>query len=203
MEPVVFVTLAIVGVVLGVMSRRAGRRMEKRAARLSRDQAVVNDARVVVSGWSAHELGGILRAFAKLHGIDGAFAAHRSLDDSATGVHEIRFPEGIEPQLLLFLVNGLNYPVGYSLSDRDIGVAGYATLTKGFDPPDPSLVGEPVTVYVPADDLDHDVVYVHGPLIGSYALAFSNHRWRRVQDARMPAAVASLDSVAAGAVPGS
>ncbi|WP_129776503.1 hypothetical protein [Peristeroidobacter soli] len=149
-----------------------------------------SDKRIVASGWTNDELTRILRDFAKLYTLDDSFASWVKTGDSKAVV--ISFPNDIPPDLFFFLVNYLNYPNAYELSNRHLAIAGKATLTAAFDVPQPFLVGRSAKVYVPEGDKEFDLVYVTLPSGESYKISFTDHQWRRVPESLMPEAVRDL-----------
>jgi hypothetical protein len=149
-----------------------------------------SDKRIVVNGWTPDELTRILGDFAKLYELDRSFASRVKAADSSATI--ISFPRDIPPDLFFFLVNYLNYPKGNELAGRHIAVAGKATVTATFDPPEPSLVGMSAKVYVPENDKTFDVVYINFRSGESYEISFTDQMWKRVQAARMPRAVQGL-----------
>lgn len=149
-----------------------------------------SDKRIVASGWTDDELKKILEDFAKLYELDRSFATRVKSVDSDNVL--VSFPNDIPSDVFFFLVNYLNYPERYELSGRQIAVAGKVTLTPTFDLPEPSLAGKAAKVYVPADDQDFDLVYVVLPSGERYEVSFTDHRWKRVEEARMSRAVREL-----------
>ena len=149
-----------------------------------------SDKRIVVSGWTDGELKRILEDFAKLYALDRSFASRVTSGGAEAIV--ISFPNDIPSDVFFFLVNYLNYPEAYEPSGRHIAVAGKATLSASFDLPESSLVVKSARVYVPENDEDFDLVYVTLRSGESYEVSFTDHRWRTVQEARMPEAVREL-----------
>jgi len=147
-----------------------------------------SDKRVVVRGWTNDELHNILKAFAKMYELPESFVTQEHTGDSVL----LSFPNDIPSHLLFFLVNYLVYPHSYDLESRDIVVVGKATLTEAFNPPDSSLVGQEARIYVPDQDSDFDLVYLTVASGQSYEISFTNLRWKRVQEARMPSQVREL-----------
>src|SRR5579859_464217 len=91
-----------------------------------------NDTEVLIEGWSAAELDRILRAFAKDYA-DRIPPPPAFRTEHVRGeVLRILFPNDIEPDLLSFLVNYLQYPTGYDLSKHAITALGRVTVTEAF-----------------------------------------------------------------------
>ena len=138
-----------------------------------------NQTVVVVRGWGQVELQKIVEDFLSMYGIsDSSSIAITPRDDHTL---EVRFPRDIQPKLLLFLINYIQYPRGFDLSHRSIGVVAHAVLTPAFGPPDPTLVGKSAIIYVPANDTDYDVVYVRVESGETYRVPFSEMKWESDQ----------------------
>jgi hypothetical protein len=107
------------------------------------------------------------------------------------GVLRVTFPADIKPEFFCWLINYFQYPKGFDLKSRTILVAGRATIRSDFLPADQSLIGKPITFYIPADDRDYDIVFaqVDGQ---SYKYPFTSERWQRVQEPRLPVGVSDL-----------
>jgi len=104
---------------------------------------------------------------------------------------QVTFPADIKPEVFCWLINYFQYPKSFDLKSRTIFVAGRATINSDFLPADQSLIGKRMTVYVPKDDKDYDVVFaqVEGQ---SYEYPVKSERWRRVQEPRLPVGVSDL-----------
>jgi len=140
-----------------------------------------NDKRVVVRGWTDDELRNILEDFAKMNELPESFVTQEQSGDSLL----LSFPNDCHPELFVFLVNYLNYPVRYDLKGRDIAVAGRAALTRVFDLPDSSLVDQKATIYVPEQDCDYDCVYLRVESGQNYEMSFAVQSWKQFWDTRM------------------
>lgn len=100
----------------------------------------------------------------------------------------VTFPNDIEPKLLFFLVNYIQYPNGFDLGRRTIGAMAHVILTPAFGVPDLELIGKRATMYVPADDTEYDLIYARTESGDAYQISFTNLIWERVADARVPVA---------------
>lgn len=149
-----------------------------------------NDTTVYVRGWTRSELDQILSDF------DGIYDLPKPGDWTVTdGPHGdlvIAFPSDIQPKLLLFLVNYIQYPEKFDLKHRTIGVLCRVTLTSAFGLPAASLVGQKAMIYVPANDTEYDLVYARVESGGAYKIPFTTLIWERVSDPRLPNSVQAL-----------
>jgi hypothetical protein len=140
---------------------------------------------VIVSGWTSEELSSILAGFAEMYeghlGHDFDYAVYP--DDK--GSTRIMFPHDIPATQFSFLVKYLQYPKNYDLKERSISVVGKATITQDFHPPGKNLVGQKAIFYIPSNDQDCDLVYVH---VGdeTFENSFAARRWKKVADSRLP-----------------
>lgn len=141
-----------------------------------------NDKALIVYGWNSGEIRKILSDFAATYKLHGFKYLIRTEDQPLRVV----FPDDIEPDLFSFLVNYVQYPIGFDLKSRSIVSTGAVTLTPEFDLPSPALSGQRALFYVPTDDNEHDLVYVRvGEL--TYENSFAGQCWQRKEDPRIPA----------------
>jgi|SRR5579862_726192 len=142
-----------------------------------------NDKALHVRGWSNDEMSKILADFSRM--CDLPQASSPRIQASPDGTLTVSFPQDIDSSLFSYLVNYTQYPKGLSLKNRDIGVAGVATLTQDFGVPEPSLVGQKAVIYVPTDDREHDEVFVR---VGDsyFKNSFASSTWVRVSAPRLP-----------------
>lgn len=145
----------------------------------------MNDTVLIVSGWTAQELEEIVRAFREMYE-DRLGSAFRTETVSAGGALRVTFPAGIEPEILAFLVNYVQYPKAFDLRTRHILVVGRVALTPAFNLPDRALVGQKAIVYVPRNDREYDLVYVRTEAGATFENAFASSKWRPVRDPRLP-----------------
>ena len=148
-----------------------------------------NGIRLSVRGWNRSELDKILLDFSKQYGLPPAATKVTTQSDK---VLVITFPNDIEPKLLLFLVNYVQYPRDFDLKQRAIAAVAHAALTPAFGLPDSALAGKRAAIYVPANDTDYDLVYVRIEPGSAYRISFTNLIWKAVADPRMPAGVQDL-----------
>jgi hypothetical protein len=148
-----------------------------------------NHTTVSIRGWSRLELNKILSDFRNVYQIPPENLAIWTEPD---GILTIHFPNDIPPQQLLFLVNYVQYPKGFDLTHRTIGVLAHVELTDAFGIPEARLDGKRASIYVPSADSEHDLVYAAVQSGATYAIPFTNFVWRETSGARLPAAVAGL-----------
>jgi len=181
--------LAVIGVVrLTQFSRKA----------LAQDRAMVsafvadpaNRTSVSVRGWSGGELHQILSDFRRAY--DLPQHSDWTVTDTPNGDHLITFPSDIQPKLLFFLVNYIQYPKNFDLTQRSIGVLCHTTLTSAFGVPDASLVGKKAMIYVPANDTEYDLVYAKVDSAEVYRIPFTTLIWETTGDARIPNSINGL-----------
>lgn len=150
-----------------------------------------NDKTILIQGWSEAELRQILDDFVEEDLT--AFAAFRiEIETRQEKCFVLTFPEDIHPAEFVSLVNYLAYPVNFNLNEREIVVAGKTTLNSDFDGLVKSLEGKKAILYLPQNDEDHDVVYLHTESGMTLAKSFNEGVWRTVKDPRLPSAVESL-----------
>jgi hypothetical protein len=149
-----------------------------------------NDTVVICRGWDELELTTILGDFARsYHGrlpSSQPFSVERERDQ-----FRIHFPGDIAPPMLSFLVNYLQYPKNFDLTNRHIAAVGIVTLTKAFPIGSDGLVGKQARVYVPSDDQRYDEVYV---AVGSqyFRQRFTDMRWISSVEGRIPDGIEEL-----------
>jgi len=150
-----------------------------------------NDKVIIVRGWDDNELGKVIDDFINTYKNDG-YPAY-TIEPHKQGEKTLRltFPKDIHPLLFTFLVNYAAYPFDLDFSHRSIMVAGKTTLTSLFEGIDPSFIGQKAILYLPENDQDHDVVYMH-TAGNTFANSFSELAWRRVSDARLSIEVKQL-----------
>lgn len=151
-----------------------------------------NDKLIFVQGWDEAELRKIISDFVKNYENDGyppySIEPHKQNDK----LFRLQFPKDIHPLLFTFLVNFIAYPFDLDLTNRHIVVAGTTTLTKGYEGLDESLIGRKAVLYLPENDDDHTIVYIHFSDGTTYANSFHDLVWRRVTDARLSPEVTRL-----------
>jgi hypothetical protein len=187
----VVIIVAIVVAVIAILSAKI-QRGEREDARLT--SLFVpdpnNQTALVVRGWNRDELQKIITDFSHSYGITDTSGFHIDAKDGHT--LEITFPSDIQPKLLMFLVNYVQYPKGFDLTHRSIGVVGHALLTPAFGAPDPKLNGRRATIYVPANYTEYDVVYVRLETGETYRVPFSDMGWQATDDERVPDTITGL-----------
>ena len=145
---------------------------------------------VICRGWDEAELSKILADFARSYKnrLPSAqpFSVERRPDQ-----FRIRFPADIAPPLLSFLVNYLQYPKDFDVTNRQIAAVGIVTLTNAFPVPRDDYVGKEARIYVPSNDHTYDEVYI---AVGSeyFRESFTNMVWKPSPDGRIPDAINGL-----------
>jgi hypothetical protein len=173
------VSIAAVGVVIYLA--RAAPRVPPTAA-FTPD--LKNDKEVIVKGWTETELRQIIANFEKLYSgrLGAAFSV--TLNKTDEGVR-LLFPQDIPAEEFGFLVNYLHYPEGFDLKGRSISVVGRTTLSREFNCPEESMIGQRAAIYVPANDTEYDLVYV-GVGGRTYENSFAARNWKAVTGPRVP-----------------
>jgi hypothetical protein len=151
-----------------------------------------NDKVVFVKGWDETEMRKIIADFIKNYENDGYPPYSIEPRKQNDKLFRLQFPNDIHPLLFTFLVNYIAYPFDLDPADRSILVAGTSTLTRGYEGLDESLVGRKALLYLPENDQDHTIVYMHFSDGTTYANSFHDLVWRRVADARLSSAVTKL-----------
>jgi hypothetical protein len=149
-----------------------------------------NDTLVVCRGWDETELTKILADFTRTYQ-DRLPSAEPFRVERARDQFQIRFPGDIPPPLLSYLINYLQYPKDFDLTNRDIAAVGIVTLTDAFQLPSSNYVGKKAHIYVPSNDRRYDEVYL---AVGSeyFEQPFTNLRWKPVTDGCIPGQVSKL-----------
>ena len=98
----------------------------------------------------------------------------------------IRFPKGIAADKFLILVNYLNYPRGFDLASRSIGVVGHLQLAPEFSSPDATLAGKQAMFYVPSNDTAYDVIRAKVENGAYYCISLTDMAWKPVDEALLP-----------------
>ena len=151
-----------------------------------------NNKVIFVQGWDENELRKIVADFVKTYENDGyppySIEPHKQHDK----LFQLQFPNDIHPLHFTFLINYIVYPFDLAPTNRSILVAGTTTLTRGYDGVDESLIGRKALFYLPENDQDHTVVYMHLSDGTTFANYFSELVWRRVNDARPSPGVTRL-----------
>ena len=145
---------------------------------------VRNDTSLTIKGWSKSELKQILADFSRNYELPDA--SMFNVEAKEGDLLRVSFPQDIEPRLFLFLINYLNYPNNFDLTQKNIRVVGRVRLTSGYAVNDPTILGTTVIVYVPAEDMAFDEVYARDVNGQSYRISFTDLQWRRTEEARMP-----------------
>jgi hypothetical protein len=149
-----------------------------------------NDKSVIVQGWTESEMAAAIAEFEKGYRESPFPKWEISTAPINEDVFRLTFPEDIHPQLFLYLINFLVYPIGLDLKGRNISVVGSSKLDPAFGDAALSL-NQKAIFYVPRDDKDFDVVYLQSEDGAKRSYSFSG-TWKEVDDARMPDGVAEL-----------
>ena len=188
----ILLALALVTLVAAACSSfRTGRAKSEQADVASFVPDPNNDKVIIVRGWDDNELGKVVGDFINTYENDGYPAYTIEPHKQGEKTFRLTFPKDIHPLLFTFLVNYAAYPFDLDLSHRSIVVAGKTTLTSLFEGVDPSLIGQKAILYLPENDQDHDVVYLH-TAGNTFANSFSELAWRRVSDVRLSIEVTRL-----------
>ena len=155
------------------------------------DPDPANDKVIMVNGWSEEQLHAIIDGF-RAERDSGGPDYEIELYQNENGTYRLAFPQDIHPSEFAALVNYLQYPIEFGIPEDDITVVGRMTLSAAFDGIPKQLIGEKAVLYVPEDDEDHDVVYVHTESGASYSYSFQDSSWHRVKTARLSAGVKRL-----------
>lgn len=176
------VGLALVGVALaGTPEAGLAGPPDRQAVR-----KVMNDKELLVRGWDQKAIETILRDFKKLYEEHPGSGFAVAIETRPDGAVRVTFPVDVAPDLFPFLVNYVQYPKGFDLRGRLLTVVGRTTLSRAFSLPDPALEGQKASIYVPADDREHDEVYVRTDAGQTFVNSFAASRWKPVRDARLP-----------------
>jgi hypothetical protein len=148
---------------------------------------------LLVSGLSEAELSRILAEFSDLYDLPADSFRVIEKGEPAT---QIRISQSIDPVVLTFLVNYLQYPKdlsldNLSLEDREVAVIAVVERSEVLGGPS-ELAGRRATIYVPAEDTEGDLVFVRVDPARYFRITFTRMQWRPVDDGREPQAVRDL-----------
>lgn len=150
-----------------------------------------NNKMIIVSGWNEDELAEIIEDFRQENAVDPPMEVE--IEKRFENEFILTFPGDIAPWDFSALVNYLNYPIDFDLAGRTIVVAGRVTLNFEFTGIPASLLGKTAIIYVPENDDEYDVVYMHAETDENFAGSFNERIWRSVVAPRLPAAIQALD----------
>ena len=182
------IALVIIGVVL-FLTRRRDLTVQQRIPAF--DPVPNNDKSLWVKGWVEDDLKKILAKFQETYEHGGYSPYQIQLQKSADDRFQLTFPADIHPQLLTFLVNYIHYPFNFDLTDRRILAVAKSTVTAGFEGLD-AYCDEQALLYVPKEDKDYDVVYMQTQSGRIFAVSFTDMRWIKKDDARLPSGIGDL-----------
>ena len=144
-----------------------------------------NDKCIVVHGWNEDELRRIVDDFINENTADNPLKVefHKRFDQEFS----LTFPEDLSPFDFAALVNYLNYPIDFELSNHSIVVAGKTSLTSDFQGIPAQLVGKKAIVYVPEGAQDYTVVHFHSEAGNNFSISLADPstRWQPIVDARL------------------
>jgi hypothetical protein len=142
-----------------------------------------NKTVVIVRGWSQADMKRILADFLSAYQLRAdSTQISAGADDRIT----LTFPNDIQPKILYFLVNYIQYPKDFDLKRRSIGAVAHVVLNRSFGVPESRLIGKLADIYVPANDTEYDLVYAKVDSGEVYKISFTDLIWQQVKSARMP-----------------
>jgi hypothetical protein len=150
-----------------------------------------NDKMIMVRGWEEDELVGIIDGFMVESTIDPPIEIeiHKRFESEFV----LTFPGDVAPWDFAALVNYLIYPIDFESADRKLVVVGRATLNPDFTGIPELLHGKKAIIYVPENDEDHTVVYMHTETSDNFAGPLNEMVWQAVDEPRLPAAIQALN----------
>ena len=150
-----------------------------------------NDKMITVRGWREDELAGIIEDFREESTIDPPMEIE--IERRFESEFVLTFPGDIAPWDFAALVNYLIYPIDVDSAGRMLVVAGRTTLNADFTGIPESLYGRKAIIYVPENDDDNAVVYMHTETGDNFAGSFDEMVWQSVDEPRLPATVQALN----------
>jgi len=150
-----------------------------------------NNKMIMVSGWEEDELGRIVDDFREESTIDPPMEIE--IQKRFESEFVLTFPGDIAPWDFAALVNYLNYPIDFDSAGRALVVAGRTTLNTDFTGIPESFEGKKAIIYVPENDDDHTVVYMHTETGDNFARSFNEMVWQSVDEPRLPSAIQALN----------
>ncbi len=179
---VVILVVVVIGIILSFQQRETA---FNDAVRKQFSSDTHNDKVLIVEGWSDEEIKKIISDFIKTYEKDGY--PEYIIESKKYGIdtYRLTFPKDIHPLLFTFLVNYVAYPFGMEYENRTIVIVGKTTLTIGFEGIDSTQFGQRAILYIPANDVDHDIVYLQTRSGTNFANSFTTCIWKSVSDARL------------------
>jgi len=150
-----------------------------------------NDKMIVVRGWKEDELVRIIDDFRQESAIDPPMEIE--IQKRFESEFVLTFPGDIGPWDFAALVNYLMYPIDFDLAGRTLVVAGRTMLNADFTGIPESLDGKKAIIYVPENDDDYTVVYMHTETGDNFAGSFNEMVWRSVDESLLPPAIQALN----------
>jgi hypothetical protein len=149
-----------------------------------------NHKMIMVCGWNEDELAGIIDDFRGESVIDPPVEIE--IQKRFESEFVLTFPGDIAPWDFAAMVNYLNYPIDFDSAGRPLVVAGRTTLNPDFTGIPESLHGNKAIIYVPENDQDHTVVYMHTETDDNFAGSCNEMVWQSVDESRLPAKIQAL-----------
>ena len=150
-----------------------------------------NKKMIMVCGGKEDELAGMIDDFRQESTIDPPMEIE--IEKRFESEFVLTFPGDIAPWDFAALVNYLNYPIDFDSAGRTLVVAGRTTLNADFSGIPESLMGTEAILYVPEDDDDYTVVYMHTETGDNFAMSMNEMVWQGVDEPRLPAAITPLN----------
>jgi hypothetical protein len=150
-----------------------------------------NDKMIIVSGWKEDELAEIIDDFREESTNDPPMEIE--IQKRFESEFVLTFPGDIAPWDFAALVNYLIYPIDFDSAGRALVAAGRTTLNADFTGIPESLHGKKAIIYVPENDDDHTVVYMHTETGDYFAGSLNEMVWQGVSEPRLPATIQALN----------
>jgi hypothetical protein len=152
---------------------------------------ISNDKMLMVGGWKEDELVEIINDFREESEIDPPVEIE--IQKRFESEFVLTFPGDIAPWDLAALVNYVIYPIDFNSAGRALVVAGRTTLNADFTGIPESLHGKTAIIYVPENDDDYTVVFMHSETGENFAGSLNERVWQSVDASRLPPTVQALN----------
>jgi hypothetical protein len=130
---------------------------------------IENDKLIIVKQTSYDNINNILAGFCNMYN-KATFQAAPRLTEISASTFFISFPYDIDFDIFCYCINYIQYPIeGNAPAD----ICAWATIKEGDQWAIAGIINKKVMLFIPADDTEHDNVYMTTADNTSYKLSFS------------------------------
>jgi hypothetical protein len=141
-------------------------------------QEIANDKLVIIDNITSIELDSILNGFCNMYNKE-SFQAQPRTHKLNERKYAITFPFDIEFEIYCYFINYIHYPMGF---DKSFEVVGWTTTKSGHNWITEKTANKKVMLYIPADDEEHDNVYLTTNDNIGYKLGFAMGEEKQLLD---------------------